>query len=37
LGTGTVAQAMLSKVTSKEQAKELAQHAETAGAMLGEV
>jgi hypothetical protein len=35
--SGTVAQAMLSKVTSKEQAKELAQHAETAGAMLGEV
>lgn len=33
--SGTVAQAMLSKVTSKEQAKELAQHAETAGAMLG--
>lgn len=29
-------QAMLSKVTSKEQAKELAQRAETAGAMIGD-
>ena len=34
--SGTVTQAMLSRVTSKENAKKLAEQAETAGAMLGQ-
>ena len=34
--TGTVTEAMLSKVTSQEKARKFAEHAESAGAMIGE-